>query len=667
MKTSEFNAKHAWPKAKYRRAAQYYLGHLLVYLGLLIVALVLAWLVISGIRAYTSYQATTAHLLALEESLALDGRSGLNLLELAQTEAHLRGAAQGFDTLNEAASPFLALTPYLGWLPTYGGDLQAWPYLLAAGRDVSRAAMILFDSLTPALKPQLAASDIVVALTQADEDMEQAEDLLHQAQVNLNRIEVKRLSPGTAEQVGQLKAYASQALAGIQFARGLPGLLGAKAPRTYLVLTQNADELRPSGGYINMAGHIVVDRGQIVEFSMQDSYAIDRLSAAYPYPPAPIQDYMAADYWVLRDAGWSPDFPTAAHTALALYELGQGVAADGVIALDQQALARLLPALEPIQVEGERVTGANVIDLMHKYWTPEQGQAQDRQWFLQRKSFMIGLAETVRDKLEQHLDTVNLSLLGNAMRQSLREKHVLIYLADPAQADYLAKRNWSGALQPAAGDYVMVADANLGFNKANALVERQLRYQVSLAVDGSAQARARLVYHHLAPRRASDCAINIRYDPLYEQNTIRCYWDYPRLIVPAGAQLISGPHISVDGRYLLRGRSTRGDIDAAPIGTDKLSWGQLFLLAPQDSITLDYVYTLPQATATFEHDRWEYRLYLQKQPGTMAPATEVTISLPDAARLLDSRPVLTSPRNGAITFQFDLSTDREIRLSYTLP
>jgi len=50
----------------------------------------------------------------------------------------------------------------------------------------------------------------------------------------------------------------------------------------------------------------------IVELVMQDSYAIDRLSEAYPYPPQPLYQYMAADYWVLRDAGWSPDFPTTA-------------------------------------------------------------------------------------------------------------------------------------------------------------------------------------------------------------------------------------------------------------------------------------------------------------------------------------------------------------------
>jgi len=213
----------------------------------------------------------------------------------------------------------------------------------------------------------------------------------------------------------------------------------------------------------------------------------------------------------------------------------------------------------------------------------------------------------------------------------------------------------------------MVVDANVGFNKANPLVERHLNYQVTLAEDGSAQAHANLVYQHHARKRLERCQQEIRYDRVYEQNMERCYWNYLRLIVPASAKLISGPRVIVAGQSLLRGQPTTGEIDVASPGSDKTSWGQLFLIAPEKNISLDYVYTLPPGTAHAVEDHWEYNLYLQKQPGTLAPTVEVVVTLPEGALLLKSQPKPLSQQERVITYLVSLKTDQQIELFYYLP
>jgi hypothetical protein len=638
------------------------LGRVLIYLGLLIIVLAMAWLAVKAHRIYTVYQATAPHLANLQ-TLVSAGNANPTELDVAQLEDSLRGTATGLETMSDELRPFLPLTRYMGWVPTYGGDIQAAPYLLAAARDLSQAGTILLERFSPLLEHEsYGMSQVVTALAQGQADLDQAEGLLLQAEANLAAVDSQRLSPRMARRVAPLQEYLPLATSGLGISKRLPGLLGSESRQTYLILTQNMDEIRPSGGYINAAGHVVLDQGEIVVLEMGDSYAVDQLSEAYPYPPDPIRQYMAADYWVLRDANWSPDFPTSARTAIELYRMGRGISADGVIALDQQALAYLLPALEPVEVDGDQVTGDNVIQLMRQHWEIDPN-LEFGEWWSQRKSFMVDLSGAIRYKIEQELGSIRFRVLADAMQQALAEKHILVYLEDPDAADFLAERDWTGALQEVQSDYLMVVDSNLGFNKASALVERRLNYDVVLSEDGGAQVQAHLVYQHPAPKRIEDCWQEPRYDPVYEQNMERCYWDYLRLVVPAGASLISGPSMVVDGRYLLRGESTTGEVDIAPVGLDKMSWGQLFLLAPGESLSLDYTYALPPGTARRMGDQWTYSLFLQKQPGTLDAPVEVTVTLPEGARLLESQPQSEGPQRYVVS----LSTDGAIEVSYRLP
>jgi hypothetical protein len=118
---------------------------------------------------------------------------------------------------------------------------------------------------------------------------------------------------------------------------------------------------------------------------------------------------------------------------------------------------------------------------------------------------------------------------------------------------------------------------------------------------------------------------------------------------------------------LLRGRPTNGEIEVAPVGSDKKSWGQLVLLAPQDDLSLDYHYRLPTGTATYAEDQWVYRLFLQKQAGTLSLPVEVTINLPEGASLLTSQPSPHSHLDSMVNYQLDLQTDLVISLSYSSP
>ena len=663
MKSIDYSSEKLTSQTARRQPGQpaYYGGHLLIGLGLLLLVLVAGWLTLQAVRFYTAYRIVNENLAALR-SAAAAGPS-----DPASLEQQARDLAGGLVAMQQAADPFGPLLPYLGWLPGYGGDLQAAPTLLGLGSELGQTGLLVLDAWAAGPEPagDQPLSRLVTILEPIGPDLAQARARLQARQAALSQLPVESLSPRTGRIVEQLNTYLPLLITGLELGSDLPALLGSEAPRTYLLLAPNADELRPAGGYITSAGHLTLDRGQIVDFVMQDSYAVDRLRDEYPYPPGPLYTYMQADYWVLRDAGWSPDFPTAARQAMALYELGQGIEAEGVISFDQYALAALLGGLGPVTVEGQEVTGQNVIQLMRQQWAPDAGQKLDSAWWQQRKSFMVSLGETVIHQLQTDLEPGQLPGLLAALTQANREKHLLIYLNRVSQTDPRLSQ-LAGALEPVQGDYLMVVDANLGFNKASAQVERRLHYQVTLAADGSAQIQAELVYRHQALKRRPDCAIEIRYDPVYEQNMQRCLWNYVQLLVPAGARLSQGPQEIIDGRYLLSGEATPGTIETTPVSPDKQSWGQLMLLRPESEKTLTYAYTLPAQTARPLPDGWQYRLFLQKQPGTLSPATLVSLTLPPGAVWLDSEPQPVSLSQNTATFELNQPTDQWLRVNYRL-
>ncbi len=110
---------------------------------------------------------------------------------------------------------------------------------------------------------------------------------------------------------------------GLGGAEIMPEMFGQAGPRTYLILLENSDELRPTGGFISAVGHVQVSQGQLISMTAEDSYAIDDFTKVYPDPPQPLLDYMGSEQWVFRDANWSPDFPTTALEAIQLYQVSR--------------------------------------------------------------------------------------------------------------------------------------------------------------------------------------------------------------------------------------------------------------------------------------------------------------------------------------------------------
>jgi hypothetical protein len=562
------------------------------------------------------------------------------------------------------------LAPAFGWLPRVGGDLRAAPYLLVTADGLTEAGALTCDALGPALmsfgkgqetseKPNL--EQIVHLMAERQADLDQAAAAAERAQAAWAEVDADDLSPWLAEKATLLDQGLPLLRTGLAMAAEAPELLGVDKPRTYLILAVNEDELRPVGGYITGVGEVRVEAGRLISITVRDSYAVDDFTQPYPDPPEPLRRYLGVDLWVLRDSNWSPDFPTAAEQAIALYRPGHPVSVDGVIMMDQQVVRWLVGALEVLQVEGvpEPITIHNLDAYVLSDRSPPEEYSEE--WWWQRKSFMGKLAEAAWERMI--VGPVDWSVLAQTVLRSLEEKHLLIYLRHPQAAAVLAEQGWDGALRPATEDFLMVVDANVGYSKANALVQETVTYQVDL--DSSpVQAMLTLVYTHTGTAK-HPCLLDWSYDPDYTRMMNRCYWDYIRVYAVPGSQLLDATRIPVPGEALFSGKDESGAIVDRP--ADEGPWttfGTLGLLAPSETQERFFTWTLPPSVVQWRARRGRYTLWIQKQPGTLGHPLTVRIRLPEGSVLLEATPEPSALEGNWVIYQMVLDRDRAFELYF---
>ncbi len=600
--------------------------------------------------------------------------------DLVTFRAELVGTREDLVGIKAELGPALAVARFLGWLPVVGGDVSAAPDLLQMGIGVTTAGDSLFEGMEPLVYLVSGSADdpssvgmmetLALAAVEGQPHFEAARTELQRVQELRERVTGRHLSPEVSGLVERLDRYLPLLDTGVEALLVAPSLLGADEPRAYLLLAQNEQELRATGGFISSVALLRLSGGRILELDFRDSYAVDDLSQPHPAAPQPLEEHMLAEIWLLRDANWYPDFPTSAQAARDLYHLDQGILVDGVIAADLTAMQLLVGAMEPVELEGyeEEVTGGNVVGLMQRYWASPSGEGQTGDWWAHRKDFMGDLLSAMMERMQSDISSIDLGRLGNALRRSMEEKHILIYLVDPVLGASLSENGWDGAINSTDGDYLMVIDSNMGFNKVNASVETQVEYQVTIKDRETAFGRVSVTYDNASRVAVQQCVQEAAYPPTYQEMMEGCYWDYLRVYVPEQSQLIEGPELALPEGSLRARESgaagTRLPISVGPAEAGKNVFASFFVVAPGEHRKMVYQYRMPLTILLERDSASAYRLFVQKQPGTLAVPLRVEVQVPADAAVLSTSPEATSVVDGLVSFSTDLLVDREFEVVF---
>ncbi|MDF1515154.1 MAG: DUF4012 domain-containing protein, partial [Anaerolineae bacterium] len=441
--------------------------------------------------------------------------------------------------LRRDISLFARMGSYLAWVPKYGP-------LLSEASDLLRLADVATETMVDLW---VIAQPVYVDAQEQGIQIDLLLGLLDAITADLGDLHTQALHLYSAYQAVKLDAIPWRYRALFEqvgpllkiYAHGLPvvddvaDLIGLEQPDTYLVLALNEDELRPGGGFISGVGELKLRNGRISSMEFHDSYQADDYSLPYPDAPAPLQQFMAIELWVFRDSNWSPDFPTTAQQAIALYRPSEPVTPSGVIALDQYAASHIVDVVGPLHIpdSDSLVTGETLVEYIRNAWAPNSEEF-NMGWWLEHKSFMGDITRATLDRVES--GAVDWTRLFQTAVSLVEQRHIQLYIDNADVAQFLDHLDWSSQLAFPGQDSFLFAEANLGYNKVSMNIQHQLRYDVDLSQTPPV-ASASLTLQHLS-ENDTDCIPEVKYYPDYLQSMERCYWTYLRFFVPEGAQLL---------------------------------------------------------------------------------------------------------------------------------
>lgn len=280
-----------------------------------------------------------------------------------------------------------------------------------------------------------------------------------------------------------------------------PDIAGFKSKKIYLVLFQNSMELRPTGGFIGSIATVSFDTGRLSDLVIQDVYELDGQLKGHVDPPAPIRDLLGEEHWYLRDSNWDPDFIRSAERASWFYEKETERKVDGVIAVSSPFLVDMLKATGPIELRdyNDRITADNFYG-KSLYYT----QNNFFPGSTQKKDFLGSLANAIIGKITSDEGNTDPHVFFTAAG-ALNRGDILLYFNDPQVETIVTRFGWAGTYPKnfscftqdgCLEDDISVVEANLGVNKANYYVNRDVQNKITFSEDGKMEKTISINYQN---------------------------------------------------------------------------------------------------------------------------------------------------------------------------
>jgi hypothetical protein len=396
-----------------------------------------------------------------------------------------------------------------------------------------------------------------------------------------------------AEYQTKLKELQKQGQVVQQLAPHLPKMFGAEGKRSYAFILQNNQEIRPTGGFMEAVAILTFENGSLVDQQLFTSYELDKKMTGEVAAPAELSKATGEKRFTFYDTNWSPDFPTSAATIQWFLSKILNKQIDGVVMLDLYGMQNILEATGPLELSdyNEVITNKNLFERVEFH--SEVVLLETEKNHDHRKVLFANLLKKIVALPEDKVP----ALLA-AIQKSSTSKALLFSATQPDEQQVFQTLGWAGAqLVPRCPDefdngacfidHFMQAEANIGVNKANYYLKRNIKHSVAVTPLQATHTQ-QVTYENTAQLEAWPKG---------------AYKSYIRFYLPSSAQQIS----------LIVGDSVVAEKDLSKtIEKDKMIVGAYFEVPIKSTKQLTLTYSVPFPTMP---ERFSYIFFNNEQPG----------------------------------------------------
>lgn len=425
-------------------------------------------------------EASTNAFLSLQSSTVAAMNS-----DIKQAEFDLNQALNSF---GEATSildkEHVALLYVAKMLPVVGTQIDSRQHLLTAGHHLALGNTYLVKGVEESEKEDVGSftNKLSILSRHLKSSIPQYEEALN----DLTAIDPKSVPLEYQQSFADFKllflAFINDMKNLVDLSGSIQSVFGSQELRRYLVVFQNNNEIRPSGGFIGSFAVLDIQKGKIVNMDIPGggSYDLQGQLDTFLKPPLPLQ--LVNSRWEFQDANWFPDFPTTAQKLEWFYQHSRFSTVDGVIAVNATVLERFLGVVGPvIDNQGTEINQVNAINNI-QYQTEVSYDKNTNQ----PKKVIADLASQFISEIGS-LDKVKVIRLLSELYEAMQQKEIQIYFNDKQVEEKFASYGWTGSLEKTNSnqDFLMVVNTNMQGQKSDAKIEQKIEHQVEVKEDGS--------------------------------------------------------------------------------------------------------------------------------------------------------------------------------------
>ena len=388
----------------------------------------------------------------------------LSARQLEPARAELVRAGADFERSRREIQGLARILPFARRIPLLGSQIRGVEDLSEAGVLLSAAGVRLADAASGIIEP----ADENQKLSDALDQLRGIQGLLRdgvatidEATAKVDQLDgqrlVRPLGRARTDLSRRLPEFRDRATDAQDALASMITFAGGDGARRYLVLSQNPDEVRPTGGFIGTYGVLTAVDGKL---SLDRYDGIETWITPRPdivARPAERGSPLRFDTRLsqsLANVNTSPDWPQGAQLATRLWERGGEEPVQGVVSFTPAFLARILGVVGAVTLEeyGETITAANVIERLDYYThiaPPEPGT--------DRKDFVAVLAQAVMSKLFD-APASQWDKLAQAFGAAFGNREAMAWSTDAEVGRVLADRGWDGSVPVTTGDFVYPAE-----------------------------------------------------------------------------------------------------------------------------------------------------------------------------------------------------------------